>query len=193
MLKNFSDKHISQVKVSDIVEGMAMSRGAFYKYFDDLEDAYLYTVHYYSLQIHHDILTYIEKDKQDFFKGIETYLAWCATLDKKNPYWSAIQFLTRSNDLASHRRMTASSHKSPMLEEWFDLLEINGFSIKGEEEALSFLYFIMDLVMNALTDCIANDWTCDQLLQDFNYKVKWLRLGLGDHLLQNKYKKNRLS
>lgn len=33
LLDTFYDQHISQVKVSEIVEAMGMSRGAFYKYF----------------------------------------------------------------------------------------------------------------------------------------------------------------
>lgn len=36
----------------------------------------------------------------------------------------------------------------------------------------------MDLVINSLTDYIANDWTTDELLQDYRYKVKWLQKGL---------------
>ena len=91
LLENFSARHISQVKVADIVEDMAMSRGAFYKYFEDLEDAYTYTIQYYSIQIHRDILKYISQNKQDFFQGIENYLAWCSELEQKSSYWQAIR------------------------------------------------------------------------------------------------------
>lgn len=177
LLEKFSDRHISQVKVADIVEGMGMSRGAFYKYFNDLEDAYTYTIHHYSIQIHQDILMYINRNQQHFFQGIEDYLVWCSTLDHLSSYWRMIQFLTRSADLSTHKRKTPSS-ESEMLKEWFRLLEVNGFSIKKEEEALSFLYFVMALVIQSLTDSVANEWTSEQLLQDFRYKVKWLQFGL---------------
>lgn len=177
LLENFSARHISQVKVADIVEDMAMSRGAFYKYFEDLEDAYTYTIQYYSIQIHRDILKYISQNKQDFFQGIENYLAWCSELEQKSSYWQAIRFLTRSDDFTNHQR-TKPSAESGRLKEWFKLLKANGFHITSEEEAISFLYFIMDLVINSLTDYIANDWTTDELLQDYRYKVKWLQKGL---------------
>lgn len=178
LLENFSARHISQVKVADIVEDMAMSRGAFYKYFEDLEDAYTYTIQYYSIQIHRDILKYISQNKQDFFQGIENYLAWCSELEQKSSYWQAIRFLTRSDDFTNHQR-TKPSAESGRLKEWFKLLKANGFHITSEEEAISFLYFVMDLVINSLTDYIANDWTTDELLQDYRYKVKWLRRGLN--------------
>lgn len=177
LLENFSARHISQVKVADIVEDMAMSRGAFYKYFEDLEDAYTYTIQYYSIQIHRDILKYISQNKQDFFQGIENYLAWCSELEQKSSYWQAICFLTRSDDFTNHQR-TKPSAESGRLKEWFKLLKANGFHITSEEEAISFLYFVMDLVINSLTDYIANDWTTDELLQDYRYKVKWLQKGL---------------
>lgn len=178
LLENFSARHISQVKVADIVEDMAMSRGAFYKYFEDLEDAYTYTIQYYSIQIHRDILKYISQNKQDFFQGIENYLAWCSELEQKSSYWQAIRFLTRSDDFTNHQR-TKPSAESGRLKEWFKLLKANGFHITSEEEAISFLYFLMDLVINSLTDYIANDWTTDELLQDYRYKVKWLQRGLN--------------
>ena len=177
LLENFSARHISQVKVADIVEDMAMSRGAFYKYFEDLEDAYTYKIQYYSIQIHRDILKYISQNKQDFFQGIENYLAWCSELEQKSSYWQAIRFLTRSDDFTNHQR-TKPSAESGRLKEWFKLLKANGFHITSEEEAISFLYFVMDLVINSLTDYIANDWTTDELLQDYRYKVKWLQKGL---------------
>ncbi|ENZ5599350.1 TetR/AcrR family transcriptional regulator [Enterococcus hirae] len=177
LLENFSARHISQVKVADIVEDMAMSRGAFYKYFEDLEDAYTYTIQYYSIQIHRDILKYISQNKQDFFQGIENYLAWCSELEQKSSYWQAIRFLTRSDDFTNHQR-TKPAAESGRLKEWFKLLKANGFHITSEEEAISFLYFVMDLVINSLTDYIANDWTTDELLQDYRYKVKWLQRGL---------------
>ncbi|EOS7814851.1 TetR/AcrR family transcriptional regulator [Enterococcus hirae] len=177
LLENFSARHISQVKVADIVEDMAMSRGAFYKYFEDLEDAYTYTIQCYSIQIHRDILKYISQNKQDFFQGIENYLAWCSELEQKSSYWQAIRFLTRSDDFTNHQR-TKPSAESGRLKEWFKLLKANGFHITSEEEAISFLYFVMDLVINSLTDYIANDWTTDELLQDYRYKVKWLQKGL---------------
>ena len=177
LLENFSARHISQVKVADIVEDMAMSRGAFYKYFEDLEDAYTYTIQYYSIQIHRDILKYISQNKQDFFQGIENYLAWCSELEQKSSYWQAIRFLTRSDDFTNHQR-TKPSAESGRLKEWFKLLKANGFHITSVEEAISFLYFVMDLVINSLTDYIANDWTTYELLQDYRYKVKWLQKGL---------------
>ena len=51
--------------------------------------------------------------------------------------------------------------------------------IDNEAEAISFLYFIMALVIQAWNDYIANDWSSEQLIEDLSFKVKWLKEGLN--------------
>ena len=65
-----------------------------------------------------------------------------------------------------------------MNKKWLELLRINHFSIQSSEEAVSFLYFSMTLVMNTLTDLIANNWPKEELLKDFRYKSRWIAEGI---------------
>jgi AcrR family transcriptional regulator len=44
MLIEFSRYPLGKAKVAHIVEGADIARGSFYKYFDDLTDAYRYTL-----------------------------------------------------------------------------------------------------------------------------------------------------
>jgi hypothetical protein len=46
------------------------------------------------------------------------------------------------------------------------------------EEQVSFLYFSMKLVIDSLTDMLANHWGREELLQDFRYKTHWLTKGI---------------
>lgn len=48
-----------------------MSRGAFYKYFDDLEDAYTYIINKYAVVIHQDIIKYIQDDRNQFLSVLK--------------------------------------------------------------------------------------------------------------------------
>lgn len=177
LLEIFCSQHISQVKVSEIVDKMGMSRGAFYKYFQDLEDAYLYTIKSSSHIVHQDILKFISENKQHFFLGVEKYLEWCCDLDHESIYWQRLYLLTQRNDQQTTKRRELSAD-SPMNEKWLELLRINHFSIQSSEEAVSFLYFSMTLVMNTLTDLIANNWTKEELLKDFRYKSRWIAEGI---------------
>ena len=65
-----------------------------------------------------------------------------------------------------------------MVQQWLDLLKINQITMDTTEEAISFLYFVMALVMNSLTDYMVNQWTAEELVEDFRYKVKWLEIGV---------------
>lgn len=177
LLETFCKQHISQVKVAEIVEKMGMSRGAFYKYFQDLEDAYLYTIHNSSQLVHQDIMTFVDQNKHDFFLGIEKYLAWCCDLDHSDPYWQRLYLLTKRNDQQTTKRRPLSAD-SKMVRQWLDLLETNHFKIQSPEEAVSFLYFSMSLVMNSLADFITNEWSKEELLTDFRYKANWLSDGV---------------
>ena len=176
LLDIFYNQPVSQVKVSQIVEETEISRGAFYKYFLDLEDAYLYTVRESAKQIHGDILKFIYKDQSDFFAGIERYLEWCSELDVNDENWKKLKLCTQTNLLSNTKREPLPGESS-MIKQWEALLAQNQFNISDADEAVSFLYFIMALVMDALTDFIVNQWTTAELLKDFRFRTKWLLQG----------------
>ena len=178
LLNTFYDQPVSQVKVSEIVSKMQMSRGAFYKYFEDLEDAYTYIINKYSVVIHQDIIKYIQQDKNQFFIGIEKYLIWCSQLDHSSEYWKSLRLLTKSNDLSAYKRFPLASD-SPLVTEWTDILKASHIIIDSHEESVSFLFFIMELVMNSLTGYIANDWTTQELVTDYRFRVKWITHGVA--------------
>jgi hypothetical protein len=62
MLDEFSNYALNQANVARIVKEAGIARGAFYTYFDDLEDAYLYVYNKAMLQIHDPI----KMDKPEF-------------------------------------------------------------------------------------------------------------------------------
>lgn len=177
LLDAFYDKHVSQVKVSMIVEKSGISRGAFYKYFQDLEDAYTYMLKKCSVDIHADILTFINQHSDNFFYGLEVYLIWCSECEPSDVNWKKIKLCTQSNLQARMKRRTLPEGSS-MMKQWFALLSVNDLNLSSSEEAVSFLYFIMALVMDSLTDYISNSWDTAELLEDFRYRIKWVQFGL---------------
>ncbi|MBP2098214.1 TetR family transcriptional regulator [Enterococcus rivorum] len=173
----FSSQHISQVKVSEIVAKLDISRGSFYKYFTDLEDSYNYIIKKISIAIHMDILEHIYQEQENFFEGVKKYLVWCSQLDPESNDWHKIELLTQSHDLSSYKREN-SSVNSPMIQEWIKLLKINHFHIQESQEAVSFLYFFMTLVTNTLAELLVNHWDTDELIEEFDHKVQWIKNGI---------------
>lgn len=177
LLETFYKQPLSQVKVSDIVTKMGMSRGAFYKYFVDLEDANNHIISISARQIHIDIMRHITDCEEDLFQGISQFLLEMTRKSPEDPDRMALTFLTKSDHLLISKRRKVPA-QSTMFQAWFDILKKNHLWIDNEAEAISFLYFIMAMVIQAWNDYVANDWNSDQLIEDLNFKVKWLREGL---------------
>ncbi|WP_125590805.1 TetR/AcrR family transcriptional regulator [Companilactobacillus jidongensis] len=57
LLNEFSNHTLADAQVSRIVNESGIARGAFYKYFDDLRDAYEYLYHHALKEIHQNIST----------------------------------------------------------------------------------------------------------------------------------------
>lgn len=183
LLDLFYDTHVSQVTVSEIVEGLAMSRGAFYKYFNDIYDAYYTTVKKCAVDVHMKIMQSIRETEDDFLLGLKQYLSWCAELDPTRDDWKSIQLLTLSNANIYAKRTAISEdfHDSKMVKNWLDLLDKNDFYFSSNEESLYFLYFIERLVITSLQDFVVNNWSKNELIKDFSYKEKWLLNGIKNN------------
>lgn len=180
LLDIFYDKNVSQVTVSEIVEALEMSRGAFYKYFVDIYDAYYTIAKQCAYQVHTSIMQFIKENEYDFMLGLENYLAWCADLDKSSYEWKSVQMLSLSNANVYAKRPSANEEilNSEMVKDWLVLLNKKEILFKTKEEALYFLYFIEHLVITSLQDFIVNDWSKDELMKDFSYKKNWVIHGI---------------
>lgn len=78
LLAEFSAYPLAESQVARIIETADISRGAFYKYFDDLTDAYLYEYHNVMKSIHEKIIPSVEKsdefDPEFYFSSTKNYL-----------------------------------------------------------------------------------------------------------------------
>ncbi|MGX2943989.1 TetR/AcrR family transcriptional regulator [Enterococcus alishanensis] len=173
LLDIFYAKPLGQVKVSEIVSALNMSRGIFYKYFEDLNEAYDYLIHYYAGIVHGEIIGYITHQKSDYFKGIENFLLSYIDLEETEPKYRQLALLTQNSYLFSYRSPMAHG-----MDAWTAILQENHFNIQSEAESVSFLYFSMKLVIDSLTDMLANDWSKEELIHDYRFKARWLTEGL---------------
>lgn len=173
LLTIFYEKPVSQVKVSEIVDALHMSRGIFYKYFEDLNDAYDYLIHYYAGQIHGEIIEYMTRQEGDFFQGIEAFLLLHVDLDHDSSRYRQLVLLAQNSYLFSYR--PEADHG---VAAWEELLVKNDFQMTTSDEQISFLYFSMKLVIDSLTDMLANNWDEEELLKDFHFKTRWLLEGI---------------
>lgn len=74
LLKEFSSYPLSKAQVARIVKDANIARGAFYKYFVDLTDAYEYLYQNALRQIHADIKVGAAYEPQEFYQEVSAFL-----------------------------------------------------------------------------------------------------------------------
>jgi AcrR family transcriptional regulator len=74
LLNEFSKYPLSKSQVARIVKNAGISRGSFYKYFSNLEDAYQYLYHYAMLQIHIPVRKMQKFSSSFFYKMVVNFI-----------------------------------------------------------------------------------------------------------------------
>ena len=74
LLEEFSTYPLADDKVSHIVKKADIARGAFYKYFDDLTDAYLYMYHIAIDAIHMNMISDDKFDPDHFYDRVVKFI-----------------------------------------------------------------------------------------------------------------------
>ncbi|MCJ2172287.1 TetR/AcrR family transcriptional regulator [Lactobacillus kefiranofaciens] len=74
LLDEFSTYPLADAKVSHIVKKADIARGAFYKYFDDLTDAYVYMYHIAIEQIHVNMSPDKKFDPKVFYEQVVRFI-----------------------------------------------------------------------------------------------------------------------
>lgn len=74
LLNEFSQHSLATAQVSRIVKDAGIARGAFYKYFDDLQDAYLYLYQKAMRQLHQPLDLSKNQGINHYVKMVETFL-----------------------------------------------------------------------------------------------------------------------
>lgn len=113
LLEIFCSQHISQVKVSEIVDKMGMSRGAFINIFK----IWKMLICIRSKQFSHSPSRYLKfiSETNNISFGDRKYLEWCCDLDHESIYWQRLYLLTQRNDQQTTKRRELSAD-SPMNE-----------------------------------------------------------------------------
>ncbi|MHA8262438.1 TetR/AcrR family transcriptional regulator [Lactobacillaceae bacterium Melli_B3] len=65
LLNEFSHYKLSEAQVARIIKDCDIARGSFYKYFDDLNDSYNYTLKRVLDEVHFDVFAKIKQEQQN--------------------------------------------------------------------------------------------------------------------------------
>ncbi|QNQ81243.1 TetR/AcrR family transcriptional regulator [Lactobacillus sp. PV034] len=109
LLREFSEYPLAQAQVARIVKDAQIARGAFYKYFDDLEDAYTYIYGQAMQSIHLGVGKMMHKfDEQAFYQMTVSFIE--ETSNSK--YYELIKLHLSCNDQLIHSNRMEKSRKT---------------------------------------------------------------------------------
>lgn len=94
LLKEFSQSPLSKAQIAPIVKEAQIARGAFYKYFVDLTDAYTYLYRQAMKDIHINISHTSVKTAQDYVNQVREFL----TKSQNSSYYNLIKMHTLYNE-----------------------------------------------------------------------------------------------
>lgn len=176
LIELLSEEEPSRVTVKQIIDRVDFSRAAFYKYFIDLGDAINYVTRIATNFVHKAIMREITTTG-DFFLGSRNYLAQVADYAPGSREQRLIIVLLNGGNSVLFKR-TLSAQNEELVQHFLHLLQQNQINIEDQNEAISFLYLMMSLVIDALFDYTSNHWTKSELLADFDLRTKWLLHGI---------------
>lgn len=172
----YSQFPASLVTVSDVIKKSTFSRAAFYKYFEDIEDAHQYIVRVGTDHVHHDIMTYINQEPNNIFGGIEKYLLSISHLDPKSTEYKMLSMLIKNGSVQIPK---STEHlNAAMVDPWISILKDNHIKISNAQESIAFLYFIMDLTMDSIGYYVLGSQNKDEMIKNYQYKVQWVEKGI---------------
>lgn len=170
LLNIFANHNIANVSVSQIVTEMKMSRGAFYKYFTDLLDAYQYISQKAMLAIHDSILAQIMDNDNNLFVGLKAFIINFSSLNHEDVLYKYFSLLRNVQSDGS-----INMPKNINMRQWMIILEKSNVKFESHEEQMSYLVFIMSNLINLLKNAINKNWDEEKLLQQYEYFRSWLK------------------
>lgn len=105
LLKEFSNYPLNEAQVARIVKNAAIARGAFYKYFPNLTDAYRYLFEYALKQIHADFKTHPTQDAGFLLEKMDRFTAQ----SNSSSYFDLFKMHFAANEILLHPEVSTKN------------------------------------------------------------------------------------
>ena len=166
--ETFSDKSIYQANVKEIVEKLDIARGSFYKYFEDIEDAYFTILDMETADIHKLFLSLLEENNFDIHATLEAYGNALAEIlfEPDNYGLYKNRYLNWTPELEGKWRIYLKEFRPGE----------DDFSASDFDKDR--LEFIKAAVHNLIQRTSLEAWDRDDFLNHYNKYIGWLKGGI---------------
>ncbi len=171
LINEYTNKPFEKVTVSTIVKAANIARGSFYQYFEDLEDAYTYTITFImknAIKKNIDILNI--KDIEKFFQQVKV------NFEKKA--YEVVYGEKNTTEYMLMRQIKNSKKGLQLFSKNVDLVIISNDIIKKhiDDEFIVILNLTRIIIRDSVCNLfILNDY--EKSINDFNLKINILKEG----------------
>lgn len=182
MKTEFSRAPLNEASIANIVKLAGISRGSFYQYFKDKEDAYFFLLEVYTKQNQQFFIKHLRKSKGDVFDTFIAMFHW--TLEnfknKENRGFFEHTFLNMNYKIehafAENFTDETFHHK---IEEINHFVNKENLNIEGEHEFIHVFKILMAVTLNNTIQYFAKKLSLDESLHHYTTEIQILKRGLS--------------
>ncbi len=176
--KEFSSAPLFDASISNIIKSAGISRGSFYQYFEDKEDAFFYLLGEFAKEKKAAFLSMLEKYEGDLFRTfIDFFELFLHEEGNFTFFKNALLNMTHKIE-RTFDRMT-SEHE---IDEKFNMLcsriNISKMNVTDEVELFHALQIITSVMLRNLINKFAQDLPPDTAMKNFMMEMNLLKRGL---------------
>ncbi|MFZ0368066.1 MAG: TetR family transcriptional regulator [Halobacillus sp.] len=178
----FSRAPLNEASISNIIKMSGISRGSFYQYFEDKEDAFYHLLKEQSKRRQDMFISLLKETEGDLFEA--TAKLFQSTLeefkdDEKRSFFKHV-FLNMNHKIQS--TITNGDTEDKFLEhlnkirEYIDQDQLN---IEGEEELYHAVHLLRNLMLNNLVSHFAKGLSRERAMKNFTIEMTLIKRGLS--------------
>ena len=182
ILTSVQTKDIHSLSVTDIAEEAEISRGTFYTYFDDKEDA-IYSMCYSKMEnFIYRFKQIIMSNNGDFFKSVEMGYENLVELFSKDKYFNAVKNVFQVadfNSITNYLKNIISDFNN--IFKWiYENTDLKKLGVKNEAETKAITELMFSLYGSTISRLVC-DIDLANLKKDFIYKLKLIKKGVENN------------
>ncbi|EOL42961.1 hypothetical protein RV11_GL003219 [Enterococcus phoeniculicola] len=180
-LNEFSVHPLKEARVSAIIAEAEISRGAFYKYFENLEDLYIYFYDYAKVDAHQLIFDVLQENNGDLFLALKDYFRQILTCYSREIYadYYRMMLLHESDFQKTPKVEEIEANSSLEIQKrFFQLIDTKQLKLENGREYQEFIVFLTTIMHDLIKDHLMEQQPIAKTTAQFEQRMHWLAYGI---------------
>ncbi|MEH7383494.1 TetR family transcriptional regulator [Bacillus sp. JJ1533] len=176
--KEFSNVPLFDASISNIIKSAGISRGSFYQYFEDKEDAFFFLLGEFAKEKKESFLFMLERDEGDIF---QTFIDFFELFLKEA---ENLAFLKTALLNMTHKiermfdKMISEQEINDNFKKLCSRINISKLNVSDEVELFHALQIITSVMLRNLIHSFAHDLSREMAMKNFMTEINLLKKGL---------------